>query len=147
MMSTNLEFLFSSSARVEVLALFVMNPGRAFYQREIERETGQPIRAVQREIERFEGAGLLLRSAEGNRVLFSLNPAYPLAAELRALFQKALGESPIPPAPSQGQASPRQGGEAPQGRQPFPWLETPPQPPLPAGLRRLQSDGEWDQGY
>jgi hypothetical protein len=142
-MSTILEPLFSSSARVEVLALFLMNPGRAFYQREIERETGQPIRAVQREVERFEGAGLLLRSAEGNRVLFQLNPAFPLAAELRSLFQKALGTTPPPP------ASPplRQAGKPLDERQPFPWLETPPQPPLPAGLRRLQNDGEWDRGY
>jgi len=142
-MSTLLESLFSSSARVEVLALFLTNPERTFYQREIERETGQPIRAVQREVERFEGAGLLLRSAEGNRVLFQLNPGFPLAAELRALFQKALGEAAAP------LASPplRQGGQAPEPRQPFSWLETPPQPPLPAGLRRLQSSGEWDRGY
>jgi len=142
-MSTILESLFSSSARVEVLALFVMNPGRAFYQREIERETGQPIRAVQREVERFEGAGLLVRSTEGNRVLFRLSPDFPLAAELRALFQKARGERPAP------QAAPavRQGSEGVEKQQPFPWLETPPQPPLPAGLRRLQTDGEWDRGY
>lgn len=143
MMSTILESLFTSSARVEVLALFVMNPGRAFYQREIERETGQPIRAVQREVERFEAAGLLLRSAEGNRVLFRLSPDFPLAAELGALFQKARGT--LPPAPAS--APMRQGEGAVEGRQPFPWLETPPQPPLPAGLRRLQTDGEWDRGY
>jgi hypothetical protein len=142
MMSTILESLFTSSARVEVLALFVMNPGRAFYQREIERETGQPIRAVQREVERFEAAGLLLRSAEGNRVLFRLSPDFPLAAELGALFQKARGSAPaLAPAEVATSAAPE------ERRQPFPWLETPPQPPLPAGLRRLQTDGEWDRGY
>ena len=73
-MSANLEDLFSSAARVQILALFLQNPDSQFYQREIERETGQPIRAVQREVERLEGAGLLLRSAEGNRVFYRLKP-------------------------------------------------------------------------
>jgi DNA-binding NarL/FixJ family response regulator len=40
--------LFSSLARVEILRLFLLHPDRQFYQRQIERETGQPIRAVQR---------------------------------------------------------------------------------------------------
>jgi hypothetical protein len=142
-MSTILESLFSSSARVEVLALFLGNPERSFYQREVERETGQPIRAVQREVERFEGIGLLLRTAEGNRVFFRLNPEFPLAAELRALFQKALG-APSPPLRSEEGAGKAERSAA---KQPFPWLETPPQPPLPPALRRIQNNGEWDRSY
>jgi hypothetical protein len=143
-MSTILESLFSSSARVEVLALFLKNPGRPFYQREIERETGQPIRAVQREVERFEGTGLLLRSAEGNRVFFRLNLDFPLVAELKSLFQKALGGEETPTA-AETQGTPTTVSSA--QRQPFLWLETPPQPPLPAGLRRMQLGGEWDRAY
>jgi DNA-binding transcriptional ArsR family regulator len=68
-----LETLFSSTARVQILDLFLQNPGSQFYQREIERQTGQPIRAVQREVERLEGVGLLRRSAEGNRVFYTLD--------------------------------------------------------------------------
>ena len=143
-MSTILESLFSSSARVEVLALFLKNPGRSFYQREIERETGQPIRAVQREVERFDGVGLLLRSAEGNRVFFRLNPDFPLVAELKSLFQKALGGEEIPTAAQARAVTPTQ---LPAQRQPFSWLETPPQPPLPAKLHRMQLGGEWDRAY
>jgi hypothetical protein len=142
-MSTILESLFSSTARVEVLALFLQNAGRSFYQREIERETGQPIRAVQREVERFEGIGLLQRSAEGNRVFFRLNPDFPLVTELRALFQKARGVEEPSSAPARAVPA----AESPAGRQPFAWLETPPQPPLPPGLRRLQNSGEWDRAY
>ena len=51
-MSANLEVLFSSTARVQILRLFLLNRAK-FYQREIERQTGQPIRAVQREVERL----------------------------------------------------------------------------------------------
>ncbi|MFN2220046.1 MAG: hypothetical protein ACK2UA_15670, partial [Anaerolineae bacterium] len=67
-MLSNLEILFSSAARVQMLQLFLLHPESQFYQREIERETGQPIRAVQREVKRLEEIGLLTRSTEGNRV-------------------------------------------------------------------------------
>jgi DNA-binding transcriptional ArsR family regulator len=141
-MLANLEILFSSSARVEVLRLFLLNPNSQYYQREIERETGQPIRAVQREVERLEGIGLLLRSEEGNRVFYRLNPHFPLLTELTALFQAAAGvrakaEPPrplLPPEPS-------------TIHQPFPWIETLHLPPLPPSLRRLQVESEWDQAY
>ncbi len=143
-MSSDLESLFSSAARVQVLNLFLLNPGSQFYQREIERETGQSIRAVQREVERLEGIDLLLRSEEGNRVYYRLNPNFALLAELTSLFKRAVGAEgeeevvkaarPIPPEPS-------------SIRQPFPWMETPPLPPLPSALRRLQVEGEWDQAY
>lgn len=138
-----LEALFSSSARVQLLSLFLTTPGRSFYQREIERETGQPIRAVQREVERLEGIGLLLRSAEGNRVFYRLNPGFPLLAEMTALFQKAAGgrameqaagAAPVPPEPW-------------ARREPFAWMETPAQPPLPSALRDIQVGGEWDRAY
>jgi DNA-binding transcriptional ArsR family regulator len=138
-----LESLFSSTARVQVLDLFVRNPGSQFYQREIERETGQPIRAVQREVERLEEIDLLLRAPEGNRVYYRLNPEFPLLAELKMLFRTAVGAPmvefadrviSIPPEPS-------------AIRQPFAWMESPPAPALPEALRKVQVEGEWDQAY
>ena len=141
-MSAILEVLFSSTARVEVLRLFLLRPGSRFYQREIERETGQPIRAVQREVERLEEAKLLLREPEGNRVFYRLNPDFPLLAELTALFRKDAGTESIlkvvkrrhPPAPE-------------TISQPFSWMETVPAGSLPPALRKAQVDGEWDQAY
>ena len=143
-MTEILEALFSSTARVQVLRLFLLNPGRSFYQREIERETGQPIRAVQREVARLAEMDLLSRSKDGNRVFYSLDAGFPLLAELTALFQKAgdgerLEEAtgtqrPTPPEPS-------------TIGQPFSWMETPALPPLPKALRKMQVESEWDQGY
>jgi hypothetical protein len=143
-MSETLEVLFSSAARVEILRLFLLNPDRPFYQREIERETGQPIRAVQREVVRLEEVNLLSRTTEGNRVFYRLDAGFPLLAELTALFQKAsagkrqeevtASRIPIPPEPSTIQ-------------QPFAWMETPSLPPLPETLRLRQMAGEWDRGY
>jgi len=140
-MSSILEALFSSTARVEVLQLFLLNPGSQFYQREIERETGQPIRAVQREVERLEEIDLLLRAPEGNRVFYRLNPDFPLLAELMALFQKASGEG-IPGVVKQARPP------APETiQQPFAWMETQPVPPASDELRRRQVEGEWDRAY
>jgi hypothetical protein len=142
-MLSTLEALFSSTARVKVLSLFLLNPGSRFYQREIERETGQPIRAVQREVKRLAEIRLLVHSAEGNRVFYSLNPDSPLLAELTALFERATsGEAKddskapraLPPEPS-------------SIKQPFPWMETLRIPPLPEALRQAQIEGDWDRAY
>ena len=143
-MSSYLEALFSSMARVQVLRLFLFNPDRHFYQREIGRESGQPLRAVQREVDRLVGIGLLVRSAEGNRVFYTLNPDFSLLAELTALFQKEAG------AEAEGkavEAKPRPCPEPPSIKQPFTWMETPAASPLPAALRRMQAEGEWDKAY
>lgn len=125
-----------------MLHLFLLNPNSRYYQREIERETGQPIRAVQREVERLEEIGLLLRMPEGNRVFYQLNPDFGLLAELTALFEAAAGGERIqdvakkepPPAPD-------------SVSQPFPWMETRPASPLPPALREVQVEGEWDRAY
>jgi DNA-binding transcriptional ArsR family regulator len=138
-----LETLLSSAARAQVLNLFLHNPNSQFYQREIERETGQPIRAVQREVERLEGIGLLIRSEDGNRVYYHLNPEFPLLAGLTALFLGTAGEGVEEAAKRVPFTSP----EPSAIRQPFAWMETLPVTPLPAALRRMQVEGEWDRAY
>ena len=143
-MLANLEVLFSSSARVQILHLFLLNPKRQFYQREIERETGQPIRAVQREVERLEGIDLLVRSEEGNRVFYRLNPNFALLAELTVLFQTAVGETGTEAVAPAERRLPAEPSAIPQ---PFPWMETLRVPPPPPSLHRLQVEGEWDQSY
>lgn len=143
-MSADLEVLFSSAARVQVLGLLLLNPGKEYYQREIERQTGQPIRAVQRELERLEEAGLVARIPEGNRVFYRLNPDHLLLAELTELFRKAAG---LPEAATPAQAERAERAQAPAAKQPFPWMETVPAPPLPDSLRQRQAEREWDGAY
>jgi DNA-binding transcriptional ArsR family regulator len=142
-MSANLEVLFSSTARVQILGLFLLNKTE-FYQREIERQTGQPIRAVQREVERLEEAGLLVRHPQGKRVFYRLNPDYPLLAELTELFRKAAG---IEEPETRGERPFVEPLPLPLGGQPFPWLDTAAAPSLPASLRRRQTEREWDGAY
>jgi hypothetical protein len=143
-MSESLEILFSSAARVQMLRLFLLNPERSFYQRQIERKTGQPIRAVQREVARLVETDLLSRSTEGNRVFYRVNPEYPLLVELTGLVQKAVAAEGVGQVARVQRSIPPEPSTIPQ---PFPWMVTPCLPPLPEGLRRMQVGGEWDRAY
>jgi hypothetical protein len=86
-----LKELFSSSARVQILSLLLLNPDTKFYQREIETITGLAIRSIQRETEKLEGLGVLHKSAEANKVYFQGNRGYSLFPELRRMLLKTVG--------------------------------------------------------
>ncbi len=81
--------LFASKARAAILRLFMVDPTRAYYQRQIEAATGLPIRAVQRELERLQSIELLYRHSEGNRAYYQVDVMFSLFQELRALVLKA----------------------------------------------------------
>lgn len=80
--------LFGSGTRAAVLRLFMLDPRRAYYQRQIEAATGVAIRAVQRELERLTWVGLLYRRAEGNRTYYRVDTQFPLFPELRNMVLK-----------------------------------------------------------
>ena len=86
-----LELLFSSTARVKVLALLLLNPETSFYQRQISGLTGLPIRAVQREVQRLQTLGLLTSFARGNQVHYQVNRDFFLFPELKNIFLKTVG--------------------------------------------------------
>ncbi|NQT23402.1 MAG: nucleotidyltransferase domain-containing protein [Candidatus Omnitrophica bacterium] len=83
--------LFSSKARVDVLKLFLVNPENSYYQRQVSTLTHQPIRAVQREVERLEKLGLLIASHEGNRAYYKVNKKCPIFEELKSIIFKSAG--------------------------------------------------------
>ena len=86
-----LELLFSSAARVKVLALFLLNPETSFYQRQISGLTGLPIYAVQREVKRLCALGLLTSFARGNQTHFQVKRDFFLFPELKGIFLKTTG--------------------------------------------------------
>ena len=85
-----LDKLISSSARVQVLRLLLLNEGKRYYQREIADLAGLPVRAVQREGARLTEIGLLHRVEDGNRVYFQANPACPIFPELKLILLKTV---------------------------------------------------------
>jgi hypothetical protein len=87
-----LSVLLASGSRVEVLRVFLLDPTRAYYQRQIEAAIGLPIRAIQRELERLSSIGLLYRRVEGNRTYYQVDMGFPLFPELRSLVMKTANE-------------------------------------------------------
>lgn len=81
-----LSVLFTSAARVAVLRIFLVDPIRSYYQRQLESATGLPIRAVQRELDRLTKSGLLYRRLEGRRAYYSIDRAVAGYDALRELF-------------------------------------------------------------
>src|SRR5690606_22419060 len=84
-----LSTLLGSGARADVLRLFLTDPTRDYYQRQIESATGLPIRAVQRELQRLSGIRLLYRRSEGNRTYYQVDTQFPLFHDLRNLILRA----------------------------------------------------------
>ncbi len=69
----------------------MLDPLRAYYQRQLETATGLAIRAIQRELARLSEVGLLFRREEGNRTYYQVDMQFPLYPELRGIFLKAAG--------------------------------------------------------
>ena len=90
-LSSALVALFASGARVAVLRVFLIDPKRAYYQRQLSKATALPIRAIQRELDRLTGIGLLYRRPEGNRTYYQVDIEFPLYPELRAMILKSAG--------------------------------------------------------
>ncbi len=86
-----LDKLFSSKTRVEILRLFLFNADNSFYQRQISSLANQPIRGVQREVEKLLKIGFLEKSIQGNRVYYKVNRNTPIFEDLKNLFFKSVG--------------------------------------------------------
>jgi len=80
--------LFASASLGDLLRLFMLEPHRAFYQRELQRLTGAHLRQLQRDLERLERAGLITARDHGNRVYYAADPSHPAFADLRAAVIK-----------------------------------------------------------
>jgi predicted nucleotidyltransferase len=82
--------LFGSTRR-RVLGWLLGHPDEAYYLRQIVRQTGTAVGAVQRELELLTAAGLVRRTVQGRQVYFQANRDAPIFPELRGLFAKTTG--------------------------------------------------------
>ncbi|MBI3394002.1 MAG: nucleotidyltransferase domain-containing protein [Nitrospirae bacterium] len=74
-----------------VLAVLFGNPGRSFYANEVIALAGSGTGAVQRELARLEGAGLVTVTRVGKQKHYQANAAAPVFEELRGLVLKTSG--------------------------------------------------------
>lgn len=83
--------LLGSKARAKILSLLFTDEGRELYLRQIERETGQSIGAVQAEIKKLVNMDLLRSREDGNRRYFLANKDHPFFVEIKGLINKCYG--------------------------------------------------------
>jgi predicted nucleotidyltransferase len=74
-----------------LLALFFGHPEQHFYLRQLARVVGAGHGALQRELKNLTGLGLIVRTTQGNQVLFRANPKSPVFAEMKRLVAKTVG--------------------------------------------------------
>lgn len=86
--------LFGRTRR-RVLGWLLGHPDEAFYLRQIARQAGVGLGAVQRELDLLTRAGLLRRTVQGRQVYFRANRESPIFPELRALFLKTAGVADV----------------------------------------------------
>jgi len=82
--------LFGSTRR-RVLGWLLGHADEAYYLRELVRQTGTAVGAVQRELEQLTAAGLVRRDVRGKQVYFQANKDAAIFPELQGLFAKTSG--------------------------------------------------------
>lgn len=83
------EQLFGSKTRVKLLSLFLNNPNRPFYVREITRKIDEQINSVRRELANLLSIGIIKSEGAKNRLYYEINQKYPYYEQLRSIFSTA----------------------------------------------------------
>lgn len=81
-----IDALFGSKTRVKLLHLFLNNPNRAFYVREITRKIEEQINSVRRELANMLSIGIIQSDSSNNRLYYEVNQTYVYYEPLRAIF-------------------------------------------------------------
>lgn len=100
-----IDALFSSKTRVKLLHLFLNNPGKSFYVREITRLIGEQINSVRRELANMLKVGVITSTSSDNKLFYQVDENYEHYAAFRAIFasdKEALESLPSKPKSSGG---------------------------------------------
>ena len=81
-----IDALFGSKTRVKLLHLFLNNPGKAFYVREITRLIDEQINSVRRELSNMLEVGVITSNSADNKLYYEVNQRYEHYVPLRAIF-------------------------------------------------------------
>lgn len=83
-----IDALFGSKTRVKLLHLFLNNPNRAFYVREITRKIDEQINSVRRELANLQNIGIVKSdSSSNNRLYYEVNQEYTHFKPLKSMFE------------------------------------------------------------
>lgn len=81
-----IDALFGSKTRVKLLHLFLNNPGKSFYVREITRLIDEQINSVRRELSNMLNVGIIKSDTADNKLYYEVNQRFEHYVPLRAIF-------------------------------------------------------------
>lgn len=81
-----IDALFGSKTRVKLLHLFLNNPGKSFYVREITRLIDEQINSVRRELSNMLEVGIITSDSADNKLYYEVDQRYEHYVPLRAIF-------------------------------------------------------------
>lgn len=81
-----MEQLFGSKTRVKLLKLFMSNPNRSFYVREITRKVEEQINSVRRELANLLSLGIITSDSTNNKLYYEVDQKWEHYPALRELF-------------------------------------------------------------
>jgi uncharacterized protein len=77
--------------RSALLAMLYGHADQSFYLRQLVRAVGAGHGALQRELKHLTEMGLIVRTVQGNQVLYRANSLSPIFAEIKSLISKTVG--------------------------------------------------------
>ncbi|MFN9519293.1 MAG: ArsR family transcriptional regulator [Bacteroidota bacterium] len=86
-----LDTLITSKTRIKLLLKFFLNGQNKAYLRNLEAEFGESSNGIRVELNKFEEAGLLIATTEGNKKIFKANSKHPMFGDIRSILLKYTG--------------------------------------------------------
>ncbi len=84
-----LEHIFGSRTRVKLLRVFLSNPDKDYFVRELTRKIKERINSVRRELDNLEKLGLIVAKQNGQKKFYKVEAKFILFDELLALILKS----------------------------------------------------------
>lgn len=91
-----IEQLFGSKTRYKLLKLFLTNPNRSFYVREITRKVEEQINSVRRELSNLLSIGIITSDTTDNKLYYEVNQNHENYVALAALFGAKSEQQALP---------------------------------------------------
>lgn len=85
-MDKSIESLFGSKTRIKLLNLFLANPEKSYYVREITRLIDEQVNSVRRELKNLEESKVVKSTSEERKVFYGINQRFKYYIPLRAIF-------------------------------------------------------------
>ncbi len=87
-----LKRLFTSSTRIKLLSLFLLNPDEEFFIRELTRKLDEQINSIRRELDNLKKMGLLKSKERNRKKYYVVNKNFIVFHELKNIIMKAMSD-------------------------------------------------------